>query len=78
MPQSLFGRPLSGRGLAGRSLFGRQGVDFIPSGGRPASPASGAGGSPIGLLLALTYASGGAPSTAGEPIGLLFLLTKAS
>lgn len=36
------------------------------------------GGTPIGLLLGLTYASGAAPSTAGEAVGLLFLITKAS
>jgi len=38
---------------------------------------SGSGGSPIGLLLTLTYASGGS-STAGVPVGMLLVLTKAA
>lgn len=43
-------------------------------------PGGGLAGSPIGLLLALTYASGGSsappPTNSGTPVGLLLAITN--
>lgn len=60
-----------------RWLFSSRAAQDPPSSGGTGGGGLGAG-TPMGLLLTLTYSSGGAGgSQTGQPIGLLLSLTKA-